>query len=259
MKSGIIFTKKDVIFILGSIVFLLMNLAAVENRGRERAKRLVCLSNIKQLTAAYNVYADENDGILPGTAGAWLQDVEIKTIHFMLETGITRKMFYCPSNTSHQKYNDLFWLYNNRSWNGEKFTNETGFVVSGYCHILELSYWPSGLRRPDIVAYEKDTEKKIWLRTNKESSPVTRELCVDTIMGIQQSNTKYGRNFDQIPGGLYAQNAVYDRTNHLMSDGDPPGGNIGFLDGHGEWRLFDPDIKNGVAVPRYGNTPGFFW
>jgi len=263
MKSGMIFTKKDVVVILGSVVFLLMNLAAVEQRGRERAKRIVCLSNLKQLTAAYNMYADENDGILPlpRTAGGWLQDVDIKTIHFMLETGITRKMFYCPSNTTHQIYNDLFWMYNDTSWNGEKFTNELGFVVSGYCHILELSTFnrPNGAVRPDIVAYEKDTEEKIWVRTNQESSPATRELCIDTIMGVPQSNKTYGRNFSEIAGGIYAGDAVYDRTNHLMNDGNPPGGNIGFLDGHGEWRIFDPDIENGVAVPRYGNTPGFFW
>ena len=193
MKSQSAFTKKDAVVILSSVVFLLMNLAAVENRGRERAKRVVCLANLKQLTAAYNLYANENDGILPlpRTGGGWLSDVDIKTVHFMLETGITRKMFYCPSNTSHQTYNDLFWMFNDKSWDGEKFTNEYGFVVSGYSHILELSYWFNGFTRPDIVAYEKDTEKKIWLRTNQESSPATRELCIDSIMGIPQSNKKF--------------------------------------------------------------------
>ena len=262
MKSGIIFTKKDVVVTLGSVVFLLMNLAAVEHRGRERAKRIVCLANLKQLTAACNVFADENDGILPlpTTAGYWLQDTAVNTVNSLLGTGLTRKMFYCPSNTTHQKYNDLFWLYTNKSWNGKRFTSfmVSDYIVSGYCFILELSTGPP---RPAIVAYKKDTEKKIWLRTNRESSPATRELCVDSIMGMRRSNTKYGYDFSQIPGGIYAHDRVYDRTNHLMGDGNPPGGNIGFLDGHVEWRMFDPDIENGVAVPRYGgtSTPGFFW
>lgn len=257
MKSRIIFTKKDVVVALACVVFLLAGLGAVGGSGRERAKRIVCLANLKQLTAAFNVFADENDGILPLpiTAGFWLQDIAPNTVNFMLGTGLTRKMFYCPSNATHQKYNDLFWLYANRSWNGKRFTSESGYVVSGYCCILQTI---SG-NRPTIVAYEKDSEQKIWLKTNRVSSPATRELCVDSIMGIPQSNTKYGYNFDRIPGGIYAQSRVYDRTNHLMSDGNPPGGNIGFLDGHGEWRMFDPDIENGVAVPRYGNAPGFFW
>ena len=126
---------------------------------------------------------------------------------------------------------------------------------------MELSTYnqPNGAVRPDIVAYEKDTEKKIWLRTNQESSPATRELCADSIIGKPESGTRYGRNFAEINFGLFPYFITYDRTNHLMNDGIPPGGNIGFLDGHGEWRVFDPDIENGVAVPRYGNSPGFFW
>jgi prepilin-type processing-associated H-X9-DG protein len=115
-----------------------------------------------------------------------------------------------------------------------------------------------------IRAYENDTEEKIWLRTNRESNPATRELCVDSIMGMPQSNTKYGYNFGQIMGGLFAQSGVYDRTNHLITNEEPAGGNIGFLDGHCQWRVFDPDIyKNGEAIPRYvpqyGNSPSFFW
>jgi hypothetical protein len=31
------------------------------------------------------------------------------------------------------------------------------------------------------------------------------------------------------------------------------------LDAHVEWRHFEPDMNNGVAVPRYNNNPGFFW
>ena len=258
MKSGIILTKKDVIIIIGTIVFLLMNLAAVEQRGREHAKRIVCLANLKQLTAACNVFADENDGMLPlpTTPGYWLQDVAVNTVHNLLDTGITQKMFYCPSNTSHQMHNDSFWMFNNDTWDGEKFTRESGFVVSGYCFILETF---RGTRMP-IRAYENDTEEKIWLRTNRESSPATRELCVDTIMGIPRSNTKYGYDFGQVPGGIYAQSQVYDRTSHLITNEEPAGGNIGFLDGHGQWREFNTDIEdNGRAVPRITMGPSFFW
>jgi hypothetical protein len=243
------------------VVFLLMNLAAVAPGGRERAKRTVCLANLKQLTAACNLYADDNDSKLPlpKTASYWLQVVEVKTVNFMLRTGLTRKIFYCPSNATHKKYNDLFWLFNNNSWDGKEFTNETGFIVSGYAYIMELA--PPANPRPAIRAYSKDVEKKIWLKTNRETSPASRELCVDLIMGIPQTGTEYGRNFAQIPGGIYQQSQVYDRTNHLKVNDKPSGGNIGFLDSHGEWRIFDPDIQNGVAVPRYGMAiaPGFFW
>ncbi len=43
-------------------VFLLLTTAFIGGAGRERAKRAVCLANLRQLTAAWNLYADDNDG-----------------------------------------------------------------------------------------------------------------------------------------------------------------------------------------------------
>jgi prepilin-type processing-associated H-X9-DG protein len=77
MKHNINFAKKDVVVVLGCVVFLLMNLAAVAPGGRERAKRTVCLANLKQLTAAWNLYADDYEGNIvngnthSGEKGAW--------------------------------------------------------------------------------------------------------------------------------------------------------------------------------------------
>ena len=133
--------------------------------------------------------------------------------------------------------------------------SESGFIVSGYCYLLELSRGG----RPEIRRYGTDSEQKIWIKTTQDTRPATRELIVDSIMGIPRSNTKYGREFEDVPGGIYGQHQVYDRTSHLKNHEQPAGGNIGFLHGHNEWRQFEPDIENGVALPRYGNSPGFFW
>jgi prepilin-type processing-associated H-X9-DG protein len=188
--------------------------------------------------------------------GNWLQDVAVNTVHFMLKSGMTREMFYCPSNANHQKDNDLFWTYANKTWNPHlnRFENDSNFIVSGYCFIWQTTQ----VDRPEIVRYQNDDTRKIWVKTTQEKQSGSRELCIDSIMGVPQSNTKYGRNFSQVPGGIWAESQVYDQTSHLKSD-EPAGGNIGFLDGHVEWRAFEPEIENSVAVPRFGNTPGFFW
>ncbi len=55
------FTRQDVVVLLVSIP-LLLNVAVVGTPGRERAKRAVCYANLKQLTQAWFLYADENDG-----------------------------------------------------------------------------------------------------------------------------------------------------------------------------------------------------
>ena len=253
------FTLIELLVVIAIIAILMAILLPALRRVKEQARQRSCAMRLRQHVLAMNMYGDENSSKLPLplTAGNWLQDVAINTVHFMLGTGMTREIFYCPSNNNHQKYNDLFWLYDNQSWNGRRFTNygNNSFIVSGYCYILESTQG----NRPDIVRYEGDSERKIWLKTNQEKHPALRELCIDSIMGIPQSNTKYGRNFGQVPGGIYAGSQVYDQTSHLKSDEEPLGGNIGFLDGHTDWRHFDPDIESGVAVPRYGTTPGFFW
>jgi prepilin-type N-terminal cleavage/methylation domain-containing protein len=260
------FTLIELLVVIAVIAILMAILMPALSRVKELARQASCGARIRQHVLALIMYADDNNVILPlpATGGNWLQDIAINTVHFMLRTGLTRKIFYCPSNYNHQKYNDLFWMFNNQTWDGTKFTNPAGFIVSGYCYILELS--PVDINgnkqkpRTPIVRYRKDSEQKIWLKTTQQKGPASKELCVDSIMGIPQTGAPpYGRNFDQIPGGIYNQSGVYDQTSHLRSNGNPRGGNVGFLDAHTEWRNFDPEIMSGVASPRYGNNPGFFW
>jgi prepilin-type N-terminal cleavage/methylation domain-containing protein/prepilin-type processing-associated H-X9-DG protein len=261
MKKSRGFTLIELLVVISVIAILIAILMPALNKSKETAKRLSCAMRIKQHVLALNLWASNNDGKLPlpTTAGGWLQDVAVNTVNFMLKTGMTKDMFYCPSNSTHQKYKDLFWMYNNKTWDPVKnqFTNESSssFICSGYIYILQLS---SG-SRPTIVAYANDPIPKMWVKTNMDSKPAMRELVVDWIGGTPQGSTKYGYNFERIAGGIYSESKVYDRSSHLKNSQEPAGGNIGFLDGHGEWRAFKPETQNGTAKPRYANNPGFFW
>ncbi len=256
-KQG--FTLIELLVVIAIIALLMGILMPALRMVREQARRQSCTSRIRQQLLAVIMYAGENDSKLPlpELGGNWLQDVAVNTVHFMLKSGMTREMFYCPSNMNHQKYNDLFWMYANKTWNQHlnRFENESNFIVSGYCFIWQTTRND----RPEIVRYKNDDTRKIWVKTTQEKQSGNRELCIDSIMGVPQPTAKYGRNFGQVPGGIWAESQVYDQTSHLKSDEEPAGGNIGFLDGHVEWRVFNPDIENGAAVPRFGNTPGFFW
>jgi prepilin-type N-terminal cleavage/methylation domain-containing protein/prepilin-type processing-associated H-X9-DG protein len=261
MRRG--FTLIELLVVIAIIALLMGILMPALQRVREQARQQTCGVRVRQHVLANLLYGNENDSKLPlpNTMGNWLQDVAINTVHFMLDTGMTRETFYCPSNFNHQKFNDSFWMYNNDTWDGHRFKNPVGFVVSGYCFILELNRYNDNppVTRPEIVRYEKDGFQKEWLKTTGDSKPSQRELCIDSIMGTPEANTRYGRNFGEVPGGILSQDGVYDRTSHLRNNYEPEGGNVGFMDAHVEWRHFEPDIENGVAVPRYGTNPGFFW
>ena len=64
MKAKTAFSKKDLVVVLGCIAFLLANIAAVGKGGRNRAKQLVCLANLRQLGGAWLTFAQDNDGKL---------------------------------------------------------------------------------------------------------------------------------------------------------------------------------------------------
>lgn len=57
-------TKKDLVVVLVCLIFLVINLGAIGSGGRERAKRAVCLKNLRQLALAWTQYANDNDGFL---------------------------------------------------------------------------------------------------------------------------------------------------------------------------------------------------
>ena len=62
MKSRKAFSKKDIVLMLVSILLVLMNVGAIHRAGRRRAKDMVCLSNLRQWGAIFEMYTNENNG-----------------------------------------------------------------------------------------------------------------------------------------------------------------------------------------------------
>jgi len=64
MRLKTVFTLKDIIVVLVCLIFLFINVGAISNGGRRRAKRILCLTNLKQLTLAWSQFANDNDGFI---------------------------------------------------------------------------------------------------------------------------------------------------------------------------------------------------
>jgi prepilin-type N-terminal cleavage/methylation domain-containing protein/prepilin-type processing-associated H-X9-DG protein len=264
MKNQKGFTLIELLVVIAIIALLMGILMPALSRAREQARRQNCGGRVRQQVLALHLFAQDHDTKLPlpNSTGAWLQDVAIRTVNFMLSSGMYREMFYCPSNLTHQKYNDLFWLFRNKSWDSSKnrFTNENEFICSGYDYILQTT---SNSRNNDEIArYSRDSVDPIWLKSTMDKQPALRPVVVDSIMGQDANGNQYGYDFERVHGGIWDESKVYDRTSHLVTDEAPAGGNIGYLDGHTEWETFNPDLEaNGNAIPRWqgDNSPAFFW
>ncbi len=72
MKSKATFMKKDLVVVLGCIVFLLANIGAIGPRGRQRAKEAVCLSNLRKWGLIFQMYAQDNNGSTIGGSEFWV-------------------------------------------------------------------------------------------------------------------------------------------------------------------------------------------
>ena len=252
------FTLIELLVVIAIIAVLMGVLMPALRRVREQARIQSCGSRLRQHVFAMTMYADDNNTKLPLplTAGNWLWDVGANTVNYMLRTGLTRELFYCPSNAIQQKHNDHFWTFGGLQgkWDGTQFVNtaQGDFIVSGYCYVMEVA---STGKRERIRTYpnEGDTgEPKIWCKTTQEKTPALRELVIDATLGQADAAARHGYNFGMVTIGGSWGAGFEDRTSHLVSDQEPSGGNIGFLDGHVEWRPWS-EMRN-----RYG-TPTFWW
>jgi len=68
------FTLLELLVVIGIITLLLALLLPMLIRAREMSRRAVCLSNVRQLTAAWMMYANDNKGWLCNSTGnpEWL-------------------------------------------------------------------------------------------------------------------------------------------------------------------------------------------
>ncbi len=64
-KKG--FTLVELLVVIAIIALLMAVLLPALNKAREMGKRIVCMNNIRQLTVAWNMYADQNNDKLVNT------------------------------------------------------------------------------------------------------------------------------------------------------------------------------------------------
>jgi hypothetical protein len=176
----------------------------------------------------------------------------------MLNSGCKKKTFYCPS-TAPRYTDDQNFLFNNSLWNfGGNGFNITGysFAFNGASSKVNPIYQNIKII-PELHAVPGGFNQ--FLMDNAS----TRELITDVILSTANGlPATAANNYDNIVGGFTQNGAPYAHLSAHIRSRVPYGLNIGFKDGHVEWRKFNassPNENNNTVKVRTGNNTPYFW
>lgn len=259
------FTLIELLVVIAIIAILAAMLLPALATAKEKAMRVICMNNEKQLYLSLHMYCDDNKDYLPVVSGgAWCWDIPVTATGAMLNSGCKKKTFYCPSTAP--KYNDnINFLDVNSLWNFGIFQTPP-FNITGYIFAF------SGTRPTDSKLEQQYQNKKILSEShivNASSNFVDhvadRELITDVV--ISNGNglpAGPGNIFDDVGGGFTQPGkGTYTHVSAHLRRRVPYGGNIVYKDGHAQWKKFNASsliANNNESKVRTGsNTPYFWW
>lgn len=251
-RRGFTLTELAVVVAVVGMLSILCMTALAGAKGQ--SKIATCADNIRQLVGASQIYANDNQDVLPGLNGPgyanWAWDIPMAPAQALLNIGLQKKNFYCPSTeprfTDWQNWQEPgmgnnLWDYN---------TNQTsGIHIIGYT----LAYWGTLCKlSPTNQNRTLQTELINFSGTYLTVPNAQRVLVADVILSVGNAQPGYlhpENNYTQIQGGF----PIAHLSAHLNGQ-IPAGHNLGFKDGHVEWRPFDATV-----LPRTGNNQPYFW
>jgi prepilin-type N-terminal cleavage/methylation domain-containing protein/prepilin-type processing-associated H-X9-DG protein len=167
--------------------------------------------------------------------------------------------FYCPANKATTRFRSMNWWFTI----GRQGGRITGYSVIGF-PILWYAPWNSnGTRsiyswmKPEDPATMVDLTKR-WVDRVDIPQASERELVVDATISqfynYDRTTYPYG-NFVKITVG---GNPI-DSTSHWITDSKASGGNMGFVDGHVEWRPWTKMKIRWTYSGTPAGEPHFWW
>jgi prepilin-type N-terminal cleavage/methylation domain-containing protein len=256
------FTLIELLVVIAIIGILAALLLPVLSRAKQKAIKMQCMNNLKQLDISMFIYVGDNNDKLPtldppGSA-AWAWDLPDGVANTLLvNVGGQLKTFYCPTTaprfTDWQNFQEPGM--GNSLWNFATTTRIAGYVFALSGSQCKLAPTNQNVRLDD----QELTINGVDFRTG---SPSLRVLMADVVLSEGDSVPGYANplnNYTTVYGGFTqpGQGHYPHLSAHLIGK-IPNGQYLAFGDGHVQWHNFNDSVM--PVLPRTGlNAPYFWW
>jgi prepilin-type N-terminal cleavage/methylation domain-containing protein len=238
------FTLVELLVVIAIISILAALLLPALSKAKDRAVRTQCLSNLRQFDLGIMLYGNDNSGHLPRLVGGlWAWDLPYSIADVLLQNSITRPVLYDPG-FSQMNVDGL--------WNFHPDTNYPGaYRVIGYAMTfpgtasLSSTNWNQNLNSTGLSLSG----------TNYAIPDLSdRVLVAGATISQPGQDDPLLRSSYQYTGIIGGYAPLPHRSAHLQGS-VPAGDNLGFCDGHAQWRQF------GRMIPRTSATfsPVYWW
>lgn len=228
------FTLVELLVVIGIISLLISMLLPALNKAREAAKKVACLSNLRQIGAAMTMYAGDNKGYLPcgpsnqfAASWAWLL-IENRYLPGDMAKG-SSPVFVCPSDTV-----------------ARVFGYPCSYKASYGIYSIFGGWFKPGYSSADPTKTIRVTQ----IRRSSEFIMLFENNSEWSILGQQYLQWGYWTPYS-------ALDFIIIKSPHATKS-DPYGTNVLFADGHARWvttkEVLDPNLAymasyTGVSQP----------